>query len=109
MLEAGREELMIAVHDEGPGIQEEELQRVFEPFHRLDASRNDGTGGVGLGLTIARQAIAEHAGTLTLSNKPGGGLLAVIRLPRVERSTGQGKPRSGPAATPDKDRHDAST
>lgn len=97
-LQAGREELVIEVHDHGPGIPEEELQRVFEPFHRLDASRNDRTGGVGLGLTIARQAVAEHAGILTLSNKPDGGLQAIIRLPRRELFTGHDSPQRGPVA-----------
>lgn len=73
--------LQITVEDCGPGIPDGELERVFEPFHRLEASRNRGTGGVGLGLTIARQSVAEQGGTLTLANRPGGGLLATIKLP----------------------------
>ena len=73
--------LRIGIEDDGPGIPEAELGRVFEPFHRLEASRNRGTGGVGLGLTIARQAIAGQGGTLSLANRPGGGLQAVITLP----------------------------
>lgn len=85
-LEAGREHVTITVEDNGPGIPEQELERVFEPFHRLEASRSRSTGGVGLGLTIARQAVAEQGGVLTIANKPGGGLRAVIRLPRGERS-----------------------
>jgi len=84
-LEVRREELKISVEDSGPGIPVDELARVFEPFYRIDASRNRSTGGVGLGLTIARQAIAEHGGVLTLANKPGGGLRAVISLPGGER------------------------
>lgn len=70
----------ITVEDQGPGIPEADLERVFEPFFRLEASRNRGTGGVGLGLTIARQSVAEQGGTLTLANRPRGGLLATITL-----------------------------
>ena len=79
--DAGSDAMLIAVEDSGPGIPDGELERVFEPFHRLEASRNRSTGGVGLGLTIARQAIEEQGGTLMLANRPGGGLRAVIRLP----------------------------
>lgn len=72
--------LQLTIEDDGPGIPTTELERVFEPFYRLEASRNRATGGVGLGLTIARQAIAEQGGTLILGNRPGGGLRAVITL-----------------------------
>jgi len=73
--------LHISVEDSGLGIPNEELDRVFEPFHRLEASRNRSTGGVGLGLTIARQAVEDQGGTLALANRSEGGLRAVIRLP----------------------------
>ncbi|MDY0962300.1 ATP-binding protein [Massilia sp. CFBP9026] len=74
-------ELAILVRDFGPGIPEEELEKVFEPFYRLEASRNRDTGGTGLGLAIARQLAATLDGTLTLANHPEGGLEArlVIR------------------------------
>lgn len=103
-LDAGRQQVTISLDDNGPGIPEKELERVFEPFHRLEASRSRSTGGVGLGLTIARQAIAEQGGELTISNKPSGGLQAVIRLPRSDQ-----EPRSMAASTPKKERHHAST
>lgn len=80
-LDVGSDAVRIAVEDSGPGIPDDELERVFEPFHRREASRNRSTGGVGLGLTIARRAMEEQGGTLTLANRPGGGLRAVIRLP----------------------------
>jgi signal transduction histidine kinase len=80
-LDVGSDAVRIAVEDSGPGIPDDELERVFEPFHRREASRNRSTGGVGLGLTIARRAVEEQGGTLTLANRPGGGLRAVIRLP----------------------------
>jgi signal transduction histidine kinase len=74
--------LTITVRDEGPGIPEAELERVFEPFYRLDASRNRATGGNGLGLTIARNIARAHGGEVVLHNRPGGGLEAVLTLPR---------------------------
>jgi len=80
-LDIGSDAVRIAVEDSGPGIPDDELERVFEPFHRREASRNRSTGGVGLGLTIARRAVEEQGGTLTLANKLGGGLRALIRLP----------------------------
>lgn len=72
----------IVVDDEGPGIPEEELTRVLEPFYRLDESRSRETGGVGLGLAIAQSIVQSHGGELALSNRPTGGLRASIRLPR---------------------------
>ena len=79
----GPASLRITVEDDGPGIPDADLERAFEPFRRLDASRNRGTGGVGLGLTIARQSVAEQGGTLALANRPSGGLLASIGLPQA--------------------------
>ncbi|MSP83452.1 MAG: HAMP domain-containing protein [Alphaproteobacteria bacterium] len=71
----------IAVDDNGPGIPEEAREDVFKPFLRLDESRNAETGGVGLGLTIARDAVRRHGGDLKLSTSRLGGLRALIRLP----------------------------
>jgi signal transduction histidine kinase len=71
----------ITVDDEGPGIPEEELARVFQPFYRVEGSRSRETGGVGLGLAIAKSLIERHQGSLTLSNRTGGGLHARIVLP----------------------------
>lgn len=76
------EELLIKVDDAGPGVPEEHLESVFQPFYRLEESRNRGTGGSGLGLAIARQAIGRHGGSVILENLMGGGLRASIRLPR---------------------------
>jgi signal transduction histidine kinase len=74
--------LRIAVIDRGPGIPESELERVFEPFYRLDASRNMDSGGTGLGLSIARNIARWHGGDVTLRNAPGSGLIAELSLPR---------------------------
>ena len=71
----------ITVDDEGPGIPEEELARVFQPFYRVEGSRSRETGGVGLGLAIAKSLIERHQGSLTLSNRASGGLRAQIVLP----------------------------
>jgi signal transduction histidine kinase len=75
-------DLVIRVRDRGPGIPEEELERVFEPFYRLESSRNRDSGGTGLGLSIARDVAQAHGGSLQLANAPGGGLEATLRLPR---------------------------
>jgi len=77
--------LTIAVSDRGPGIPESELERVFEPFYRLESSRNPGTGGTGLGLSIARNIAQSMGGELTLHNREDGGLEARLSLPRTKR------------------------
>jgi signal transduction histidine kinase len=72
----------ITVDDEGPGIPESELARVFAPFYRVEGSRSRETGGVGLGLAIARAIVHADGGTLVLANRPAGGLRATLTLPR---------------------------
>lgn len=71
----------VRVEDKGPGIPENALYRVFEPFERMDHSRNCGTGGAGLGLSIAKQAVEREGGTITLENRQEGGLAAEVYLP----------------------------
>ena len=78
--------LTIEVIDSGPGIPVDQLDRVFEPFHRLEVSRNRETGGTGLGLSIARNIFRAHGGDVVLVNRradgqPGGGAKAVVTLP----------------------------
>jgi two-component system, OmpR family, sensor kinase len=73
--------IQITIEDNGPGIPEEQLATVFEPFVRLEASRNRETGGVGLGLTIAKSNIEANGGHIVLRNRPAGGLCAVVTLP----------------------------
>ncbi|WP_266182894.1 sensor histidine kinase [Dyella humicola] len=77
----GQGALCMAVSDRGPGIADEELEQVLQPFYRLEASRNRDTGGVGLGLAIAAQLTSSMGGSLTLGNREGGGLTATIILP----------------------------
>ena len=75
-------QLEISVCDDGPGIPADELEKVFEPFYRLESSRNRDTGGTGLGLSIARDVAQAHGGALVLRNRPEGGLEARLTLPR---------------------------
>jgi signal transduction histidine kinase len=73
----------VLVEDEGPGIPENDHLRVFEPFVRLESSRNVATGGTGLGLTLVKAIAEGHGGAVRLENRPGGGLRARMRLPRM--------------------------
>jgi len=73
--------LEIVVDDDGPGIPEGERERIFEPFYRLDRSRDRATGGFGLGLAIARKAVGLHGGVLRVEDAPLGGARFVISLP----------------------------
>jgi signal transduction histidine kinase len=72
----------LIVTDDGPGIPPESLERVFDPFFRLESSRARHSGGTGLGLGIARNIARAHGGDLLLRNRDGGGLRAELRLPR---------------------------
>lgn len=74
--------IVLRVEDEGPGIPEDRIGAMTEPFVRGEASRSRATGGAGLGLTLARAIAEERRGTLVLANRPSGGLAAEIRLPR---------------------------
>lgn len=75
------EEMVVRVSDSGPGVPDEALVKIFEPFYRLDDARNRKTGGAGLGLSIADRAIRLHGGQLRASNRKEGGLEVEIRIP----------------------------
>jgi len=77
----GAARLQVHVDDDGPGLPPHELERVFAPFYRLEASRSRDTGGVGLGLAVARDVARAHGGEVVLANIPGGGLRATLSLP----------------------------
>jgi signal transduction histidine kinase len=81
-MNATASEVEITVDDQGPGIPEDQLGRVMQPFVRLEESRNRDTGGIGLGLAITASIAEAHGGTLTLSNRREGGLRAILALPR---------------------------
>lgn len=74
--------LTLRVLDDGPGIAQAELEKVFEPFYRLEASRSRQTGDTGLGLAIARNIAQTHGGDIAPRNRPEGGLEVVLSLPR---------------------------
>ena len=76
----------VVIEDEGPGVPEADLERVFEPFVRLEASRSRDTGGSGLGLAIARSIVRGHGGDVHLENRTEGGLRATVALPGAEGS-----------------------
>lgn len=78
-----RSELKLYIVDNGPGIPEDKLEKVFEPYVRLEGSRNRNTGGAGLGLSIARNIIHAHGGQLKLRNRVGHGLEVAVILPRI--------------------------
>ena len=75
-------EYAIVIDDDGPGIPEEDQERVFGPFVRLEESRSRETGGIGIGMAIARSILRAHGGDITLANRGQGGLRATISLPK---------------------------
>jgi signal transduction histidine kinase len=83
-----REGPRIDIDDDGPGIADPDRERVFEPFVRLEASRSLDTGGVGLGMAIARSIVRQHGGDITLANREEGGLRTTVGLPREDAPHG---------------------
>ncbi|PJG49777.1 two-component sensor histidine kinase [Sphingobium sp. LB126] len=80
-VEQGDSMIRLIVADEGPGISEDRMEEMMEPFTRLEGSRNRETGGAGLGLALVRAIMTEHGGALRLANRPQGGLEASLVLP----------------------------
>jgi signal transduction histidine kinase len=74
--------IAMTVDDDGPGLKREEIARVFDPFVRLESSRNRETGGLGLGLTLARAVARGHGGDIVLGNREGGGMRATLTMMR---------------------------
>lgn len=79
--EKNQDKFEVVIEDDGPGIPENDLISIFEPFYRVSTARNRETGGTGLGLAIAKQAISAHNGNITISNKQQGGLSVKISIP----------------------------
>jgi signal transduction histidine kinase len=84
-------EVTVAVADEGPGLDAEELERVFAPFYRSDAARSMNQGGIGLGLPVSRSIARSHGGDVTLANRAGG-LVAELTLPLAPSQSAPGTP-----------------
>jgi two-component system, OmpR family, sensor histidine kinase CpxA len=78
---AAGDQIVVRVLDAGPGVPPEDLDRIFQPFYRIDDARNRQTGGAGLGLSIADRAVRLHGGRVRASNRAGGGLEVEIRIP----------------------------
>jgi signal transduction histidine kinase len=76
-------DLVLKVTDEGAGIPKEELERVFEPFYRCDTARSQAVSGSGLGLSVVKEIINAHGGSIALTNRPTGGLCVEITLPQM--------------------------
>ena len=79
------ERVVITIDDDGPGIPPSQRDKVFEPFYQQERSRNPETGGVGLGLSVARSIIWEHSGDIRLANRREGGLHVRVELPCLEQ------------------------
>ena len=78
---------VIEIDDDGPGVPQSEIERVFEPFHRVESSRSRETGGIGLGLAVVRAVARGHGGDVVLKNRPQGGLRARVTIP-LPQTTG---------------------
>ena len=88
----GLDEIAVSVSDNGPGVSDEALHRLFDRFYRVDPSRSRENGGTGLGLSIVAAIVRSHGGRIVASHTPGGGLTISVVLPRAS-----GTARSGPA------------
>lgn len=86
-LSLGAGTVLVEIRDRGPGIPPNALDRVFDPYYRLEKSRNLASGGFGLGLTAAQSIVQEHGGEIILANRPEGGLKALVTLPMTKRSS----------------------
>ncbi len=96
----GSRDSVIEIRDHGPGIDEEDANRVFERFYRADSSRQRETGGTGLGLAIVAAIVAQHDGTVRLEQTPGGGATLTVRLPWVEQDADEDSVDSEESAGP---------
>ena len=79
----------ISVSDQGLGIADADLDRIFERFYRVDPARSRATGGTGLGLAIVKNIVTNHLGTVAVQSTVGEGSTFTIRLPRVHVGAGQ--------------------
>jgi signal transduction histidine kinase len=90
---------IVEVDDDGPGVPDGDIERAFEPFHRLESSRSRETGGAGLGLAVVRAIARGHGGEVTLQNRPEGGLRARVCLPLALKSSRRAPPLRLPDLT----------
>jgi two-component system sensor histidine kinase CpxA len=88
VLRKARQGIEVRIADRGPGVAEENLKRIFEPFYRVDPSRDHQRSGYGLGLAIAASVVARHRGTIEARGGAEGGLEIVIKLPADAAESG---------------------
>jgi signal transduction histidine kinase len=88
----GASEAVLRVSDSGPGVPEDALGKLFEPFYRIDDARGRLTGGVGLGLAITERAVRFHGGKVTAFNRAEGGLMVEMRLPLIAQGQRKREP-----------------
>lgn len=91
-LQIGQDRLLVHIRDQGPGIPKDRREDVFQPFHRLEDSRNRETGGTGLGLSVARTIIRAHGGDILLDDCVEGGLCVSVKLPHSKQLQSQEAP-----------------
>jgi two-component system sensor histidine kinase CpxA len=87
----------LAIYDQGPGVQENDLSRLFEPFFRSEDARSNHPGGTGLGLAMTRRIIEKHGGSVAARNRETGGLGVTMLFPSAEPSTATANGRSNPS------------
>ncbi len=98
----GLDEIAVSVSDDGPGVSDEALSRLFDRFYRVDPSRSRANGGTGLGLSIVAAIVRSHGGRIEATHTPGGGLTMTVVLPRATGTAAVPPPQSGAAgSTPD--------
>ncbi len=78
--------ILLRIRDHGPGVPEEDLEKIFQPFYRTESARTRDTGGTGIGLAIAQRAVQQHGGSIRASNAKDGGLVVEIVLPRTKKT-----------------------
>ena len=92
----GSEEIAVIISDNGPGVGNEDLERLFDRFYRVDASRSREKGGTGLGLSIVAAIVRAHGGRIMASHSTGGGLTMTVVLPRAAGTAAVDRPVAPP-------------
>jgi two-component system OmpR family sensor kinase len=97
---AGLDEIAVSVSDNGPGVSDEALHRLFDRFFRVDPSRSRENGGTGLGLSIVAAIVRSHGGQILASHTPDGGLTMTVVLPRPTGTAAVPPPSADPETGP---------